>query len=148
MHEIQISRDGSDDQRQSMLSWLRAFNESENGDFMRSLSAGAEQPIFLAAELDDRIVGGLDGVTIHQWLKIDLMAVAPEFRRQGIGRRLVDESIRIARERDCRFAYVDTMSYQAPEFYLAQGFVEAGRLVNWDSHGHDKLFLSMELSAW
>ena len=110
---------------------------------MASLEAGAEHPIFLISRDDrGRVTGGLQGVILHRWLKIQLMAIDPEHRHRGIGRSLVLEAEKIARQRECDYAYVDTMSYQAPEFYARLGFKESGRLSNWDSHGHDKIFFT------
>ena len=42
-------------------------------------------------------------------------------------------------------SYTDTLDYQAPQFYPACGYRESGRLPNWDSHGHDKIFFIKEL---
>lgn len=147
MHPIQIAEVDSETDRKQMYSWLREFNESTNGDYMRSLSAGAEQTLYLSARVNDVCVAGLDGVTIHKWLKIQLMAVSPQHRRRGIGRKLITEAFAVGRQRGCELAYVDTMSYQAPEFYRCLGFAEVGRLVDWDSHGHDKIFFAMKLNA-
>ena len=127
--------------------WLREFNYSRNGDFMRSLELGETQtPLFLAARNSlGTIVGGLEGFLIHQWLRIGIMAVAPEHRQQGFGRDLVRRAEDIARDHGCFFSYIDTMSYQAPEFYASLGYLEVGRIENWDSHGHHKVFFTKNL---
>jgi hypothetical protein len=39
------------------------------------------------------------------------------------------------------------MDYQAPDFYQCLGYTIAGRLDDWDSHGHAKLFLVKRLIA-
>ena len=147
MNQIKIASSCSDDDRQAMLGWLREFNAAHNGEFMRSLSEGAEKEFLLIASDKGQAVGGLMGSTLHHWLKINLMAVSPTFRGLGIGRQLVTEAENIAVARDCRFSYVDTMSFQAPGFYTSLGFDEVGRLADWDSNGHDKIFFSKMLSS-
>ena len=37
------------------------------------------------------------------------------------------------------------MSYQAPEFYERLGYHVVGRIPDWDSHGHDKLYFTKDL---
>ena len=50
--------------------------------------------------------------------------------------------MRQATARGCKYAYVDTMDYQAPDFYRAHGFAIVGEIPDWDSHGHKKFYLS------
>lgn len=147
MNLLKIETSDSDRDREAMLGWLREFNAAENGDFMRSLSEGAEKEFLLIANDAGEAVGGLSGSTLHQWLKINLMAVSPTCRGRGIGRQLVGEAEKFAATRACEFSYVDTMSYQARGFYVSLGFEEVGRLVNWDSNGHDKIFFSKKLPS-
>jgi ribosomal protein S18 acetylase RimI-like enzyme len=69
----------------------------------------------------------------------------PAWRSRGIGAELLAEACRQAVALGCRYAYVDTMEYQAPRFYLAHGFEIVGRIPDWDSHGHAKLHLTKRL---
>jgi len=135
-------------EQESVLSWLRDFNMESNPQFMLSLESGAQEEFFVVAQDESgTVIGGLRGVSLHKWLKIDVMAVSPDHRRQGVGRELVNEAEQMARGRGCEYSYVDTMSFQAPEFYLALGYEESGRLKDWDSHGHDKMFLTKRLNS-
>lgn len=145
MTGIRIETDASQPEQDQVLGWLREFNGIENGEYMRSLSDGAEQPLILVARQANQVVGGLFAVTVHKWLKINLMAVQEHYRRKSVGRSLVQQAELIGHQRGCEFAYVDTMSYQAPEFYAGLGYVQCGCLENWDSHGHDKLFFSKSI---
>ena len=69
-----------------VLSWLRDFNTDSNPQFMQSLEAGASQDVFIVArDHKGSVMGGLRGEFLHSWLKVDVMAVSPIHRRQGIG---------------------------------------------------------------
>ncbi len=143
-----IQIDSGDEDQAAVLAWLREYNLQENGSFMRSLTDGAERKFFLIAKLESGIlVGGIRGSTSFDWLRIEQMAVSPEYRRTGIGRRLVAAAESLGIESHCCFSYVDSMSYQVPEFYEKLGYREVGRLPNWDSQGHDKVFFMRQLGS-
>jgi len=59
---------------------------------------------------------------------IDDLAVHPDYRRQGIGGALVEEAVRWARERGCRYLFLDTSKGNLPAqaFYQACGFEPGG----------------------
>jgi GNAT superfamily N-acetyltransferase len=127
--------------------WLREYNLQANGPFMEKLERpeSKPEPLVLLARSDGRILGGLVGETVFTWLRVSIMAIDPARRRQGIGAALLNRAETDARQRGCKYAYVDTMEYQAPAFYERQGYAIAGRLDDWDSHGHAKFFLTKRL---
>ena len=137
------SAPGSDLVRQ----WLREHNWAANPQFMELLHQPEHdaRPLVLLASADSNVVGGLFAETQLSWLRISIMAVSPEWRSRGIGAALLADAERQAIVRGCKYVYVDTMGYQAPRFYLAHGFDIVGRIPDWDSHGHDKLYLSKRL---
>jgi len=127
--------------------WLREHNWSANPEFMELLQQPKQQArsLILLATADERVVGGLFAETQLAWLRISIMSVDPQWRSRGIGASLLAEAERQAITHGCKHAYVDTMDYQAPRFYLAHGFTVVGEIADWDSHGHSKLFLSKRL---
>jgi ribosomal protein S18 acetylase RimI-like enzyme len=68
------------------------------------------------------IVGGLYGATMWSWLMIDGLWVAPEQRRQGLGRRLLLASEEIAIQRGCIGCWLGTFDFQAKDFYERHGY--------------------------
>jgi len=127
--------------------WLREHNWTVNPAFMEQLQQSEHQarPLVLLATANSRVVGGLFAETQLAWLRISIMAVHPESRSQGIGAALLAEAERHAIARGCKYAYVDTMEYQAPRFYHSHGFSTVGEISDWDSRGHSKLYLSKRL---
>ena len=86
-------------------------------------------PVNLRAEdANGRMVGGLTASVLQGWFFVKLLAVAPEGRGQGIGARLLAEAERIAAEKGLAGVYLDTFDFQAPRFYLREGYREIGRL--------------------
>lgn len=128
---------------------LREYNEAHNAGFWAARERPENAPRALTVVARDsagQILGGLLAETQFKWLKISIMSVHSGIRGIGIGRQIVAAAEREAVTRGCQYAYVDTMSYQSPGFYEALGYAIAGRLPDWDSHGHEKLFLTKRLS--
>lgn len=105
------------------------------------------QPHPLALALRDdsgRIVGGLTGSFQWGWLRIDILSVAEEWRGAGWGRRLAEEAERLAVAAGCRQAWVDTFSFQSPEFYQRLGYQVFGELPDYPP-GQTRYFLAKVL---
>ncbi|MEN8139240.1 MAG: GNAT family N-acetyltransferase [Bacteroidota bacterium] len=75
---------------------------------------------------DNEIIGGLFGRSLWETLEIKTLAVNPENRNMGLGKRLLDEAEKEAIRRSCRYITLDTFSFQAPEFYEKNGFEKIG----------------------
>ncbi|OAI57005.1 hypothetical protein AYO49_00365 [Verrucomicrobiaceae bacterium SCGC AG-212-N21] len=129
--------------------WLREHNWSVNAPFMTLLQKPEHEakPLVLLVSENGEVIGGLFAETQLAWLRISIMSVHPDWRSRGIGTALLVEAEREALVRGCRHAYVDTMEYQAPRFYLAHGYQVVGEIPDWDSHGHRKMFFAKELGA-
>ena len=104
-----------------VLKGLRAFNVGVLGKL-------DHQPLTVTLNHKGRIVGGVIGETFIGWLFVKLLWVAETYRGQGWGKSLMEAAEREARKRGVRNAYVDTFSFQAPDFYRKLGYCEFGRL--------------------
>jgi GNAT superfamily N-acetyltransferase len=81
-----------------------------------------------ARDADGNMLGGLIGAHLQRWFFVKLLAVSPEARGSGIGARLLARAEAIAREDGLVGIYLDTFEFQAPRFYLREGYREIGRL--------------------
>lgn len=119
-------------------------------DTLRSSQPQATNSRLTLSIRDDAgaIIAGLVGATSYGWLHVDVIWVAEAFRRQGLGRRLMDKATQIAGVRGCHGVWLDTSSDDAAAAYLAMGFVRFGRLVNGPNQhptDHQRSFLSMQI---
>lgn len=136
------------DATEALESSLRNFNRERNAEFWqaRDLPSNAARPLNVCARTEGgRAIGAISGETQFKWLRISLMSVESRYRGQGVGTQMLQLAEAEAIRRGCRYAYVDTMDYQAPDFYERLGYTIAGRLGDWDSHGHAKIFLIKQL---
>ena len=77
---------------------------------------------------DGTIIGGIIGGSYWGWMYIDILWVDEEHRRKGIGSKLLREAERKGRTRGCHHVHLDTMSWQAPDFYKKHGYEVIGIL--------------------
>lgn len=68
------------------------------------------------------VVGGAVGRRWGRCCELQQLWVAPEFRRQGLGARLVRAFERQAFSHGCTIAYLETFNFQAPSLYRALGY--------------------------
>jgi len=90
---------------------------------------------------EEEIMGGVLAELYWKWLFIDLLWVKEELRGQGYGHELLTKVETEARNRGARNAYLDTFSFQAPEFYAKHGYHQFGELQDFPK-GHQCLFLT------
>jgi GNAT superfamily N-acetyltransferase len=94
----------------------------------------------------DAIRAGLIGSLYGDWLFIALLWVDTDLRRRRVGTGLIAEAEKRALAFGCHFAWVDTFSFQAPEFYKKLGYSEFGCLEDYPP-GHCRIFLKKQLAA-
>jgi len=90
------------------------------------------------------IRAGLIGNCYAGWLFVNLLWVEETLRHNRIGQGLVAAAERHASEFGCHSAWLDTFSFQAPEFYPRFGYREFARLDV--PPGHQRIFMKKQLS--
>ena len=117
---------------------LNKFNQAIVGD-------DGHAPIHIVEyDTDGTIIGGIIGGTYWGWMYVDILWVHEDHRRGGIGSKLLQEAEKEALRRGCHHVHLDTMSWQAPEFYQKQGYETVGILPDIPS-GNQKYLLIKSL---
>jgi GNAT superfamily N-acetyltransferase len=121
--------------RQVVFDLLEAFNQSKAGPEL-------EVPLALLIHDDDEgaVIGGLWGLTYYGWLFVELLFVPEFLRGQGLGRQLLQEAEAEAVRRGCHGAWLETFTFQAPEFYRKLGYQPFGIVPNYPA-GHGRVFM-------
>lgn len=129
----------SRDDRNAVDDGLGAHNERFLADSRYSYFG-----IFVRGEADV-IRAGLVGYCYAGWLFVNLLWVAEDLRRRGIGSFLLAEAERHGRDFGCHSAWLDTFSFQGPDFYPRHGYREFARLEV--PPGHERIFFRKSLDA-
>jgi len=92
---------------------IRGYNRSKREE-------AESEPLNIYVE-DEKgnLLAGLIAETFGNWLEIEYLFVKEELRGQGIG------------SRNCRFAFVNTYQFQAPDFYKRHGYKEVFTLQDY-----------------
>ena len=97
---------------------IRSYNRSKR-------EAAECEPLNLYVEDEQgQLLAGLVAETFGNWLEIEYLFVKEDLRGQGIGSKLLQQAESEAKKRNCRFAFVNTYQFQAPDFYQKYGYKE------------------------
>lgn len=94
----------------------------------------------------EEIQGGLLASIWGGVMYVRILWVARALRGKGHGQRLLAEAEQRAIERGCRHVFLDTFSFQAPDFYVKQGYEIYARADDWPV-GHAHFFLRKALPS-
>jgi GNAT superfamily N-acetyltransferase len=129
----------TDADRAAVLAALIAFNTDASG-----LPGPQPLAVLIQDPATGKPVGGLWGRTSYDWLFVELFVVPEPFRGQRLGSDILQQAEDIARSRGCIGVWLDTYSFQAPDFYAKQGYELFGTI---DDHprGKQRFFFKKRL---
>lgn len=86
------------------------------------------------------VIAGLIGSTHGLWLTVKYLWISEELRGQGIGSHILSKAEDTAKERGCKYVFLDTFGFQAPDFYKKHGYTEVFTLNNYPITGKRHYF--------
>ncbi|RAR43649.1 N-acetyltransferase [Paenibacillus sp. MDMC362] len=104
--------------------------------FPDDLKGRYQEVNLLLRNADDQIMGGIVGEICWNWLEIHYLFVDEPFRKSGYGTKLLREAEKLAIDKQCEFVKLDTLSFQALDFYIKQGYEVYGQIENAGRHTH------------
>jgi len=129
-----------DDERAVITDGLRGYNEAQAGPWDgRPLAILARDPA------TKKVVGGLLGRTSLGLLNVERFFLPAELRRDRLGSRVLAMAEEEGRRRGCTRAVLSTLHFQAPGFYLKQGWEIAAR-IECEPPGHTRFYMTKKLS--
>ena len=80
-------------------------------------------------------LAGLIGDTHGNWFIVKYLWVSEELRGKSIGSQILKQAEETAKERGCKYVFLDTFSFQAPMFYKKHGYQEVFALEEYPVTG-------------
>ena len=111
MMNFRITSDRNEHDIHEIYEMLKEYNLNH-----RETSQNVPVGVFLEDASGGKLAG-LTGESFGNWLCIQFLFVSESLSGQGIGSRLLDSVESEARQRGCKYAFVDFFSFQAPAFY-------------------------------
>ena len=98
------------------------------------------QHTFAAYNDNDEFLGGLVCHITDQTMHIEMLALPEAARGQGVGSKLIKETLAFAKSQGIIAVTVSTLEFQAKDFYIGLGFRIFGQLDNVPFEGTNKYF--------
>lgn len=125
--ELRIIREDSNESKKNINERLYYFNLAHFPEDLRGRYE--EVNIFLKDE-NNNVLGGLLGEICWNWLEIHVLIMDDSLRNKGYGTKLLMKAEEIAKKQKCDFIKLDTLSFQALDFYKNLGYEVYGTLPN------------------
>jgi GNAT superfamily N-acetyltransferase len=128
MVEIVFEPEVLPETRAAILEGLIAYNESQTaGRYAppRTVALSVRDP------RSGNTVGGLTARIAYSRMFVELLYLPETFRGQGLGAKLLGKAEDVARDAGCTGIWLDTFSFQAPDFYKKLGYAEFGTLADY-----------------
>lgn len=110
-----------------------------------AIDHGSAYPFaILLRNKENEIVAGCNGSIVFGSIYTDQLWVNPNFRKQGLGKKLMEAVHEYGKKQGCTIATVATMSFQVPNFYKAIGYKIDFSRKNY-SKGASCIFMSKKL---
>lgn len=71
---------------------------------------------------DKKMLGGMNGIIYYGCFYIDQLWLHDSLRGKGYGTKLMNMAEQLAKDRKCLFLSVNTMDWEAKDFYLRHGY--------------------------
>jgi GNAT superfamily N-acetyltransferase len=130
-----------DNERAVIMDGLRAYNETQAG----ISGGGGPLAILVRSPETNTVVGGLLGRTYLGLLTVERFFLPEHLRRDRLGSRILAMAEEEGRRRGCTRAVLSTLHFQAPGFYLKQGWEVAAR-IECEPPGHTRFYMTKKLS--
>lgn len=95
---------------------------------------GEWSPVDFAISIEDEnknLIGGVSGYYADEYVIVQLACVDESYRKKGIGTILFKKLDDFTLSKKCKFIHLETMEFQAKDFYEKFGFSVVSTLPNW-----------------
>jgi GNAT superfamily N-acetyltransferase len=144
MNNLEYSiKEGTSPQWDEVAKGIIEFNQKQTGLTL----VPPQKATRVAFDENGKVIGGIlcNYIDIMDNLFVDILWVDEKYRGKGIGSALLSSVEDFARERNCILVHLETLDFQAKDFYLKQGYSVFGTLEG--PPGHERYFMNKNVGA-
>jgi ribosomal-protein-alanine acetyltransferase len=145
---LRVERPAADQLREMVVLWERCFG---GGPTEEALREEHERPVARAflARLEGEPVGFASAHVVVDEVDLQIIATHPEWRRRGVGRALLTEVLRMAREEGAVVVHLEVRVSNDPAqaLYEELGFEVVGKRARYYADGEEACLMSLRLDA-
>lgn len=123
---------------EQLANLIRKYNRSN-----REPSKSEPLNIYVEDE-QGNILAGMVAELFENWLEIEYLYVREDLRGKGIGSKISDKAEKESKSRGCKYSFVNTFNFQAPNFYKKHGYKEIFALKEYTYTG-ERYYYTKEL---
>lgn len=128
-HKITITNTKDESFSNFLNSKIKEFNNEISYHHREIRKEESIQYLNLIIENDaGEWLGGLTAKIYWNWLAIEDFWMDKDIRKKGIGSKLLRKAEEIAKEHECKRAFLKTFGFQAKPFYEKHGYSVVGKL--------------------
>lgn len=136
---MSIEQAAYEENKAKALEGIEAYTEKK----MPNLDMSLERVSFVYKE-GDEILGRIVGHIHWDHLSVELFYVSENTRGKGVGTKLLEQVEKIALEKHCKYAFLETMSFNAPVFYQKNGYYIMAQIDNTPAEGETRYFMKKD----
>lgn len=97
---------------------------------------------------EGNVIGGINCILNYCWntMYIDMLWVDQTYRKRGYASKLLNEIETIAIKEECTLIHLETMDFQAKDFYIKNGYETFGELDDVP-YGHRRYYMRKILKS-
>ncbi len=127
--QIELTDQPCKEETKQIHEQLKAFNTEISIHHREAREPNSATPLNLfVRDAEGTLIGGLTATTYWGWLDIDDLWLGESIRGQDIGTELMQMAETEAIRRGCKWAKLETFSFQARDFYEKLGYRVIGTL--------------------
>ncbi|MGX7417849.1 GNAT family N-acetyltransferase [Carnobacterium gallinarum] len=127
---------------QQLLEHLDEYTKEK----VRDLKGYESKKISYELTENEVVLGGIVGEIHWGALRIELFYVDEKARGKGVGQKLLTHVEAIAQEANCLLVLLETYSFNAPNFYLKNGYQQIGLIQDFPLVGESHHFMIKHLA--
>ncbi len=131
-YQVEILLENHDDFTTFLNTKIKEYNDEHSPYHKESRKKGSVRPLnCIVTDHQQQWIGGITAEVYWGWVEISKFWFSEEFRRKGLGRRLLSKAEETAKQMGATKALLTTYDFQARTFYETMDYQVVGEIKDY-----------------